>query len=122
MFRVMLQHNSAKHGRRAHLTHAAVVSLHALCCGLPAAAMLAAALSGVASGAALLPESYMQFHNLLHGQEPWILALSAVLVVAGGWMELAARRTHNHGFPWLFVLSVACFLVNASIVIAHRAI
>src|SRR6185295_16526163 len=118
----MLQHNATANGRRAHLAHAAVVSMHAICCGLPAAAMLAAALSGVASTGAFLPDSFVYFHSLLHQHELWILALSAVLVLAGGWMEVAARRNHRHGFPWLFALSVGCFFANALIILAHRAI
>lgn len=120
-YRVMLQHNSARHRRRAHLAHAAVVSLHALCCGLPAAALLAAAVSGATSGIALLAETFAPFHAFLHQHELWILALSAALVVFGGVLEANARRTHNHGFPWLFAFSVFCFLANAAIIIAHRA-
>jgi hypothetical protein len=122
MLRVMLQHNATRHGQRAHLAHAAVVSLHALCCGLPALAMIAAALSGVASGASLLPESFVYFHQFMHAHEIWILVLSAALVVGGGWMELSARRQHRHGFPWLFALSVGCFALNVTIILVHRAI
>jgi hypothetical protein len=119
---VMLQRNAAKAPRRAHLAHAAVVGMHALCCGLPALAMLAAALSGTASAAALLPDSFVQFHRLLHGYELWILGLSAALVALGAWMEAGSRRSHPaQGFPWLFAFSVLCFLVNAGVIFAHNA-
>jgi hypothetical protein len=116
--RVMLQRNSPRH---AHLAHAAVVGMHAICCGLPAAAMLAAALSGAASSATLLPDSLQQFHRLLHGYELWILGLSAALVILGAWLEARARRGHAHGFPWLFAFSVLCFAINAGVILAHRA-
>lgn len=119
----MLQHNSRQAGKKAHLVHAAVVGLHALCCGLPALAMLAAAVSGAASGIALLSDSFAPFHDFLHQHEVWILILSAGLVVTGGALEAWARRgPHNHGFPWLFAFSVACFAANALIILAHRAI
>jgi hypothetical protein len=117
----MLQHNSARRGRRAHLAHAAVMGLHAVCCGLPALAMLAAALSGAASGVALLSESVAEIHHFLHAHELWILVVSAALVVTGGLLEAQARRTHNHGFPWLFAFSVLCFLANVAIIATHRA-
>lgn len=117
---VMLQRNAR--ARRAHVAHAAVVGMHALCCGLPALAMLAAALSGATSGIALLADSLQFFHRLLHGYELWILALSAALVTLGAWLEVSSRRNrHTHGFPWLFAFSVLCFLVNVGVVLAHRA-
>jgi len=118
----MLQHNTARAGRKAHLAHAAVVALHALCCGLPALAMLAAAVSGATSGIALLSDFFEPFHHLLHQHELWIMAVSAALVVLGAVLEVVARRKpHAHGFPWLFSLSVLCFLVNVAIIVAHRA-
>jgi len=118
----MLQHNGTA-GRRAHLAHATVVGLHALCCGLPALVMVAAALSGAASGTILLSDSISQFHDFVHAYETWILALSAVLVVGGGWIEFSQRRNgHAAGFPWLFALSVGCFVLNVAIVLAHRAV
>jgi hypothetical protein len=117
----MLQHNSAQAGRRAHLAHAAVMGLHAFCCGLPALAMLAAAVSGATSGVALLADSFAEIHDFLHRHETWILVLSAALVVTGGWLEAASRRLHRHGFPWLFAFSVLCFLTNVAIIVAHRA-
>ena len=104
------------------MAHAAVVALHALCCGLPALAMLAAAVSGATSGIALLGDFFEPFHHLLHQHELWIMAVSAALVVLGAGLEVVARRgPHNHGFPWLFSLSVLCFLVNVAIIVAHRA-
>jgi hypothetical protein len=119
----MLQHNSARAGKKAHLAHAAVVSLHALCCGLPALAMIAAAVSGATSGVAVLAGAFEPIHAFLHAHEVWILVISALLVVAGGVLEALARRgAHAHGFPWLFAFSVACFLINVGIIVAHRAI
>jgi hypothetical protein len=101
------------------LTHAAVLALHTLCCGLPAAAMLLAALAG--TSLTLLPGFMGEFHAFLHGHEIWILALSAALVGVGGWFEFQARRTgHNHGFPWMFAFSAACFVANVLIIATHR--
>ncbi|MEZ5970218.1 MAG: hypothetical protein R3C31_00235 [Hyphomonadaceae bacterium] len=117
----MLQHNSAQAGKKAHLAHAAVMSLHALCCGLPALAMLAVALSGAASGVVLFADYVGEIHRFLHGNEYWILAASAALVITGGWMELQSRRRHNHGFPWLFAFSVFCFFANVTMIVVHRA-
>jgi hypothetical protein len=92
------------------------------CCGLPALAMLAAAFSGAASAGALLPDSFQQFHRLLHGYELWIVGLSAVLVTLGAWLEVSARRAHpGQGFPWLFGFSVLCFLINVGVILAHQA-
>ncbi|MBX9747008.1 MAG: hypothetical protein K2X34_08910, partial [Hyphomonadaceae bacterium] len=62
--RVMLQHNSRQAGR-AHWAHAAVVGLHTLCCGFPALALTAAALSGAASGVTLLSEKTAVFHEFM---------------------------------------------------------
>ena len=115
----MLQRNNPHH---AHIAHAAVVGLHAICCGLPALAMLAATLSGAASIGALLPDSFEQFHRLLHGYEVWIVGLSAALVTLGAWLEMGARRKHpRQGFPWLFAFSLLCFLINVGVILAHRA-
>lgn len=118
----MLQHNSHRAPQRAHLAHAAVVALHAICCGLPALAMLAAALSGATSGAALLAGSVEEIHTFLHRHEIWILMASAALVATGGWLEASARRTARHGFPWLFAFSALCFFINVAIILVHRAI
>jgi hypothetical protein len=116
----MLQHNTAKARRGAHLAHAAVMGLHAFCCGLPALAMFAAAVSSLTSVSALLSDSIAETHSFLHAHEVWILAVSAALVVVGGALEAAARRNHAQGFPWLFAFSVLCFLGNVAIIVAHR--
>lgn len=116
----MLQRNASP-AHRAHLAHAALIGLHSLCCGLPALAMAAAALSGAASGIALFADIFESIHVLLHGYELWILGLSAALVVIGGALELRGRRVgHAHGFPWLFAFSAFCFLVNAGIIFLHQ--
>lgn len=118
----MLQHNGVAAGRRAHLAHAAVVSLHAFCCGLPALALLAAAASGAATSVVLLSDFVTPFHAFLHQHEIWLLALSALLVVLGGALEIRGRvRPHRLGFPWLFALSAACFVLNFAIIFSHRA-
>ena len=118
----MLQHNSVVAGRRAHLAHAAVVTLHALCCGLPALALFAAAASGAATSIALLSDFLTPFHGFLHQHEIWVLALSALFVALGGALEIWGRvRPHQLGFPWLFALSAACFVLNFAIVVSHRA-
>lgn len=117
----MLQHNALAHPRRAHLAHAAVVGLHAFCCGLPALALIAVALSGAASGVVLLSDYTSIFHNFLHAHELWILGVSALLVLTGAALELNSRRgAHAHSFPWLFAFSVVCFLGNAALIAAHR--
>lgn len=103
------------------MAHATVMGLHAFCCGMPALAMLAAAVSGATSSAALLAGSFEQFHAFLHAHELWILVVSAALVVTGGALEAAARRRHAHGFPWLFAFSVLCFAANVAIILLHRA-
>src|SRR5512143_1173156 len=99
----MLQRNTAK---SAHLAHAAVLSLHSICCGLPALAVTLAALgvSGVNFGGALAG-----LHALFHGNEPGILSRSATLVALGGLMKLSPRRAHPcRGVPWLFVMLAFC--------------
>jgi hypothetical protein len=118
----MLQRNTPSAPRRAHLAHAAVVGLHTICCGLPALALLAAGLSGAASGVALFSGAVGVLHDLLHAHELWILGISTALVTLGAWLELNARRAHpGHGFPWLFAFSVLCFAINVGVILAHRA-
>lgn len=105
------------------MAHAAVVALHALCCGLPALAMVVAALSGATSGIAVLAGAFDPVHDFLHAHEVWVLGLSAALVVAGGALEALSRRdAHARGFPWLFSISVICFVLNVAIIVAHQAI
>ncbi len=114
----MLQHNTA--AQRAHLAHAAVVALHAVCCGLPLAAMLLVGMSGALSAGVLLPDSFGIFHQWLHGYEIWVVALSVVLVAFGAWLEVDARRGgHVQGFPWLFTFSTLCLVMNLGVVLAH---
>lgn len=119
----MLQHNvHAEAGRRAHLAHAAMVSLHSVCCGLPILALSLAALSGAATGWTLFAQTTVHLHAILHKHELWILALSATLVVIGGVFELRARAGQaRRGFPWLYALSAACFALNLAIILLHRA-
>lgn len=121
MLRVMLQDNTAgRTGRHAHLAHAAVMGLHTLCCGLPLVALALTALAGATSGVVYFSETVGALHALLHAHEVWILVLSGSLVIVGGIMEVLHRRLHRHGFPWLFAMSVGCFLVNATIIGLHR--
>jgi hypothetical protein len=118
----MLQHNIVQAGKKAHIAHAAVVSLHTLCCGLPALAMVAAALSGAATGIVVVSDLLAKFHDFMHAHEVWILALSATLVLGGGALELSARwRAPRAGIPWLFAFSALCFVINVAIIAAHRA-
>jgi hypothetical protein len=84
--------------------------------------MLAAAVSGATSGVALLAGSVEEIHHFLHQYELWILIISATLVVTGGILEAVSRRTHRHGFPWLFAFSVLCFAANVAIIATHRTI
>lgn len=98
------------------------MGLHAICCGLPALAMLAAAVSGATSSVALLAGSFEEIHHFLHQHELWILLISAGLVVTGGVLEANSRKHHRHGFPWLFAFSVLCFVANVTIIVLHRAI
>jgi hypothetical protein len=121
----MLQYNRAEAdtGRQAHLAHAAVVSMHALCCGLPAAFALYSAIAGIGLSAGMIAVGGMigRVHAFLHGYELWVLALSAVLVGIGGWAEWR-RRHHRKGMPVLFLISVACLFLNAAIIAGHRLV
>lgn len=115
---------SADHAsRKAHLTHALVVGLHALCCGLPILALAAVGLSGAAVGVVQFSEAASAVHGLAHAYELWVLLGSAVLVSVGAVLELAAwRKRARPVFPWLFAVSLLCFLVNAAIVLSHQPI
>lgn len=120
----MLQHNATKTGRQAHLAHAAVLSLHSLCCGLPALAVTLTALTGAASSGAVAFSSFFgELHTLIHGNELWILAVSAGLVAIGGAMEFTARRGRTGlPFPWLYTMSLCCFAANVAIIAVHRGL
>lgn len=116
----MLQHNVLPSGKSAHLAHAVVLSLHSVCCGLPALAVTLAALgvSGISFGGALTG-----LHTLIHSHELWILGLSATLVAVGGALEWNARRSHRTaGVPWLFAMSACCFVANVVIIAVHRGL
>ncbi len=118
----MLQHNTAGAGQRAHVAHAAVVALHALCCGVPVLALMVSAASGATSGFVVAAQWFAPIHRFLHAHEIWILALSAALVCLGGTFEVLSRRDgHRRGFPMMFAISVGCFFANAAIIAIHRA-
>ncbi len=120
MVRAMLQHNTAAEAahteaRRAHIAHAAVVSLHALCCGAPVVMLLlASAATSAASG------FITRTHGFLHQHELWLIAVSFSLLVLGGVSEWRARQAGLRRFPVLFALSFACLIANAAILIVHR--
>lgn len=122
----MLQHNVHQRAQRApgdtaHWAHAAVVSLHAICCGLPVLAMVLATGATAGSGWAAFAASSSSLHDLLHAQELWVLAVSGALVAIGGGFELVSRRGGaDRGIPWLFLLSAACLALNLAIMVVHR--
>jgi hypothetical protein len=119
----MLHSNARQTGASAHLAHAAVVGLHSICCGVPALAMVLAALSGTASGAILVSGAFARFHAALHAHEVWILVASASLVAIGGGLEVRARwRRPGQAFPWLFAFSGLCFFINLAIIVLHRSL
>ena len=103
------------HARRTHWAHVAVVTLHAICCGLP----ILASLAGIAASAALMG-GVLRFHSFLHGRELWLLAMSATLVGAGWIAEQRFVRRTGAGISPLFWVSLACFAFNAAIVAGHR--
>ena len=111
----------ARGGDRAHLAHAAMISLHALCCGLPVVALALAAASGAATGVSLFLAASQNLHAVLHQHEIWILALSATLVSLGGWFEWRAWRSGaRRGISPLFAVSLGCFALNIAIIAVHR--
>jgi len=130
----MLQHNSptrpetsksgaSKSGaakneaHRAHWAHAAVLSLHAICCGAPIALLLVGAVTASVVGAGWV----LGAHAFLHAHEFWLLALSGSLVVYGGFGEWRARKSGAHaGFPVLWAMSGLCLAANVTIVVLHR--
>jgi hypothetical protein len=108
-------------GKPAHIAHGAVLGLHALCCGAPALALIAAAASGATSSVAAFANFLGGFHEFMHAHETWILVFSVALVVGGGVLEARARRVHKgQGFPWLFAFSLACLVVNLALLTFHR--
>lgn len=123
----MLQHNVIKDAgeeaarataaRRAHVAHAAVVGGHVLCCGAPIALTLLATGAGASFGLSAAASWFGGLHALLHSHELWILAASALLVLTGGGLELRARRGWR--FSPLFLVSVACFAINATLIGIH---
>ena len=126
----MLQHNTSilgakalRAGKKAHVAHAAVISMHALCCGMPILAVMLAALSGAAAGTSLLVVVSRQVHNALHAHEFWILGVSATLVTLGAVFEvLAVRAGLRRRFSPLFAVSCACFVFNLAIIALHRSV
>src|SRR5262249_14317820 len=106
----MLQHNmpatgsvALRAGKNAHIAHAAMISMHTLCCGMPILALALATLSGAAAGTSLLVVTSRQIHNALHAHEFAILGASATLVSLGALFEVMAMRTgHRRGFSPLF--------------------
>ncbi len=112
-----------KAGKKAHVAHAAMISMHALCCGMPILAVMLAALSGAAAGTSLLVVVSRQVHNALHAHEFWILGVSAALVSLGGLFEvLAVRSGLRKRFSPLFAVSCACFVFNLAIIAVHRGV
>jgi hypothetical protein len=101
--------------RRTHWAHVAVVTLHAICCGLP----ILASVAGIAASAALMG-GVLRFHSFLHGRELWLLGISAALVMAGWIAERRFMRRTGAGVSPLFWVSLACFAFNAAIVVGHR--
>jgi len=112
----MLQHNASKVGRRAHVMHAAMIAIHALCCGIPVIALAAAGASSTFAGLSVVAGGV---HGALHAREIWLLGVSAALVAIGGAFEWRAR-TSNTGIPVLFAISLGCFALNLLIVASHR--
>ena len=114
----MLQHNAKAAALKAHAAHAAVVGGHLFCCGAPAVMMLFAAGAGASLGVSTVQRFFLETHSYLHAHEIWILAVSALLVSLGGWLEW--RSHHGRRLSLFFVLSVLCFTLNAGVIAAHR--
>jgi hypothetical protein len=92
------------------------------CCGIPALAVTLAAVTGAAASSVVgLSGAFGALHAAIHGHELWILAVSALLVSGGGAMEFLSRRGGRElGFPWLYAMSLCCFVVNVAIIGVHR--
>ena len=100
-----------------------MISMHALCCGLPIVAVTLAALSGAAAGTSLFVVTSRQVHAALHAHEIWILLASAILVSVGALFERAAIKSgHRRRISPLFALSLACFVFNVAIIAVHRGV
>lgn len=100
-----------------------MVALHTLCCGVPALVLLVSMALGAAAGGAAWLGAVEHVHAFLHGHEVWVLALSGLLVAAGGLGELAMRRGGDaRGFPALFALSVGALALNIGVFAVHHAV
>lgn len=99
---------------RIHWAHVGVVAMHVLCCGLP----LAVSAAGLAATATA---GVFRLHAVLHDHELWLLAMSAALVAIGAgaeWRALRAGRQRRASL--LFAASLACFALNATLILGHR--
>ncbi|MGE3249705.1 MAG: hypothetical protein AB7L26_05675 [Hyphomonadaceae bacterium] len=92
--------------------------MHVLCCGVPAALMLLAAGAGASIGLSVVTRYFESAHAVVHANELWILAASFGFVLIGGWLEWRAHRGRR--VSPLFAASLACFVLNASVIWAHR--
>lgn len=62
-------------------------------------------------------------HRWTHSLELWLLLASAVLISIGATLEVSVwRKRARPAFPWLFTISLLCFLINAAIVFGHQRI
>lgn len=117
----MLQRNAMNTRRHAHLTHAALVGLHSLCCGIPLVLMALVSIVGASATFAVALQKIYPFHDLIHQNEIWILAASAAFVMLGAVLEARARAgARELGFPYLFAVSVGCLVLNVGVVLLHR--
>ncbi len=125
----------SKWGRAADALHATALASHIACCGAP----LVLNAIALAFGAGLLTVAapWMEnAHGLLHGNEAWLLAISASLVAAGGVTQYLSWRadcsksdSHCHHEPcapkksrraWVFGLVCVLFLGNVGLFAWHQ--
>lgn len=109
--------------KTSHLAHAAMVSLHSLCCGLPilatlASSVLGAGLLGLQRGATLA-------HEQIHRVELALVVLSAAFVLLGAALEWRAhQRRRQAGEPGrvslFFLASVGFLAFNAWFTTLHQ--